>query len=96
MDVSDDWEITTDVLHDWATFSVSQSSETSILISQSSKTSIRDPNSWSQSSILSTTTPFALPIVENVHGRSQHSLEQAQTGPVAGMSRIACQLLELP
>ena len=68
MDVSDDWEIKTDVLHDWATFSVSQSSETSILISQSSKTSIRGPDMHSQSSISSTTTPFVLPIVENVHG----------------------------
>ena len=85
-----------DVLNDWETFSVSQSFLSSILISQSSKTSIQGPDLHPQSSISSTTTPFALPIVENVHGRSQHSLEQAQTGPVAGMSRIACQLLELP
>ena len=57
-----------DVLDDGETFSVSQSSETSILISQSSKTSIRGPDLHSQSSISSTTTPFVLPIVENVHG----------------------------
>ena len=29
MDVSDDWEIKTDVLHDWETENVSQSFETS-------------------------------------------------------------------
>ena len=50
-----------DVLNDWATFSVSQSSETSILISHSSKTSIQGPNFHSQSSISSMTTPFVLP-----------------------------------
>ena len=30
MDVSDDWEIKTDVLHDWATENVSQSCNTSM------------------------------------------------------------------
>ena len=56
-----------DVLNDWATFSVSQSFETSILISQSSKTSIQVPFFYSQSSKTSTATSFVLPIVENVH-----------------------------
>ena len=73
-----------DVLNDWETFSVSQSSFSSILISQSSKTSIQVPFFYSQSSKTSTATLFVLPIVENVHGsrevsmaRGRNSLQQA-------------------
>ena len=56
-----------DERNDWETENVAQSCKTSVFISQSSETSIQGLDLHSQSSILSTTTPFVLPIVHFVH-----------------------------